>query len=1135
LVRQKWGICIMNRFRLLACVMSILGIYASVDARSVTGSISTQTWDALDSPFYVTGPCTVATGETLTINPGVQVLFDVDVRFVVEGSLQAIGDSADMITFTPNLSSTWQGIKISGQSDNMIHHVLIAGSNASNGGGIAIYGSGTYLDMNGVILENNEARNGGAMDIGSAQVYMANCDIRNNKAGSGGAIFISSGQVYMENCDIRNNNAGSGGAMFIRSGQAYMENCDIRNNIATYMGGAFKVGEAKVTLDNVSIVGNDNDVHTLAKLLLIEQIGDVTLNNVTAVYDMAETGSVSGIINYGKLRITNSIIRRYHISHASDPAYDSLGITITYSNIGGSWPGVGNINADPLFVDPTSGDYHLKPGSPCIDTGDPASPLDPDGTRADMGAFPFNDDGSVGTAVAGLIGTETWTEARSPYYVTDQCTVGVGETLTIEPGVEVEFTSDVPFRVEGSVQAIGSESNNIFFTTGAAGEWGGIKISGGMSSTLDFVDISGGNADAPDGESTPDNSGGGIHVSGAGTSLDLRNSNIANNQATAEGGGLCVDDNASVMVENCVITDNTARNGGGVASLFTEGPGTTLDIAECKIRWNSATGYGGGVYSAGTGAALTITRCEIMGNDATNGGGVLNYISGATITNCTIAGNVATTNGGALHSSGNEGMAVVNSILWNNGSDEVSFTGTLSVTYSDIQGGFEGIGNINADPLFVDADSSDYRLTSGSPCIDAGDPTSPLDPDGTRANMGVIFHGETPTERFSLPSLTIGQNVPELTVDVRATFENARSVQFAFTFDSDVIVPTTFEETAFDGLPGATIQSNVKGDTVIVAMVVNEEVTLLNEVLIRMTFDNIGVGISPLTFLPEYAEVDDTTPSMLDGQVDVGGTLYGDASEDGTVSAFDVTVILRWVVEIVDDINTELADVSGNAQVSAYDAALVLYSVVNPDYVFPVQGGAGIKLAIPIVPTVAWERSDGTWRLCASNTAGIISGEISLRVPNGASINGSGALVINRQGDVVSVAFARVDETPILLCVDGGFASAPEILSGTLNDVPVALSQTPMSYALHQNAPNPFNPSTTIRFTVAQNAPAKLAIYNTTGQLVRTLVDGSIEAGAHEIRWDGMDNAGRLVASGVYIYRLQSSDRVAAKRLTLVR
>ena len=63
---------------------------------------------------------------------------------------------------------------------------------------------------------------------------------------------------------------------------------------------------------------------------------------------------------------------------------------VSYSNIGGGWFGIGNIDLDPLFLDPANGDFSLQPTSPCIDSGDPNSQEDPDGTRADMGAFYYD-------------------------------------------------------------------------------------------------------------------------------------------------------------------------------------------------------------------------------------------------------------------------------------------------------------------------------------------------------------------------------------------------------------------------------------------------------------------------------------------------------------------------------------------------------------------------------------------------------------------------------------------------------------------------------------------------------------------------------------------------------------------------
>jgi len=95
----------------------------------------------------------------------------------------------------------------------------------------------------------------------------------------------------------------------------------------------------------------------------------------------------------------------------------------------------------------------------------------------------------------------------------------------------------------------------------------------------------------------------------------------------------------------------------------------------------------------------------------------------------------------------------------------------------------------------------------------------------------------------------------------------------------------------------------------------------------------------------------------------------------------------------------------------------------------------------------------------------------------------------------------------------------------------------PVPFALHPAAPNPFNPSTTLRCSLPDAEQARLTIWSTTGQLVRTLVDGHVDAGHHSVTWNGTDGAGRAVASGVYLVRLESADagKADVRRITLVR
>jgi hypothetical protein len=93
----------------------------------------------------------------------------------------------------------------------------------------------------------------------------------------------------------------------------------------------------------------------------------------------------------------------------------------------------------------------------------------------------------------------------------------------------------------------------------------------------------------------------------------------------------------------------------------------------------------------------------------------------------------------------------------------------------------------------------------------------------------------------------------------------------------------------------------------------------------------------------------------------------------------------------------------------------------------------------------------------------------------------------------------------------------------------------PISFWLEQNYPNPFNPETTIRYQINQPGPVHLEIYNLLGQKIRTLVNEVQSAGAHSVNWDGLDDAGRSVSSGVYVYRLRADKSVASRKLVLLR
>jgi len=150
-------------------------------------------------------------------------------------------------------------------------------------------------------------------------------------------------------------------------------------------------------------------------------------------------------------------------------------------------------------------------------------------------------------------------------------------------------------------------------------------------------------------------------------------------------------------------------------------------VTSCTFSGNYANYFGGGMYN-GNNSTPTVESCTFSGNAADGkGGGMYNSSSSPTVESCTFSGNSAYHGGGMYNSSSSP--TVTNCLLWGDtGGEIVDDNSTPTVTYSNVQGGYAGTGNINADPLFV----WNLRLAAGSPCIDAANgPAAPAyDQDG---------------------------------------------------------------------------------------------------------------------------------------------------------------------------------------------------------------------------------------------------------------------------------------------------------------------------------------------------------------------------------------------------------------------
>jgi parallel beta-helix repeat protein len=253
--------------------------------------------------------------------------------------------------------------------------------------------------------------------------------------------------------------------------------------------------------------------------------------------------------------------------------------------------------------------------------------------------------------------------------------------------------------------------------------------------------------------------GGGIYCSSS--SPTIKNCIIINNSCTMAGGGgpsgigggiYCYS--SSPTITNCTISNNTVSGVGGAGGGIYCSTSSSPTIKNCIISGNAileggsrSSLSGGGIYCYSS--SPTITNCIISSNFvsggcASSGGGI--YCSSSsypTIMNCTISNNTASASqssyGGGIYSDSSS-PAITNCILWDNTPNEIY--GDPDVTYSDINGGYTGLGNIDGDPLFVS--SGVYELTANSPCVDAGTsagaPSTDIDgnprPQGLDYDMG---------------------------------------------------------------------------------------------------------------------------------------------------------------------------------------------------------------------------------------------------------------------------------------------------------------------------------------------------------------------------------------------------------------
>jgi hypothetical protein len=787
------------------------------------------TWSQAQSPYFVAGDVNVPKNGELVIEPGVKVMFVGTYGMTIgkNARLVAQGTENRPIEFTAlNTDMGWTGLRfLDSGDDDLLSYCSITFSKKS---------AGLITEYDYSTEDGDEDTCGGAVYCYSSSPTITSCKITNNVADKGGAIYCIESYPVITNTVIANN-ASLGGLP--RCGGIYSDwwgapeiiNCTIADNLP---GGIFTTSWEGMTVTNTIVWGNDKyqiqtEESTPTVCFCDVQDGYPGQGNIDADpcffapssgagpdYDGLSANwtlqSVSPCINAGtqmelpptdlagRPRIYSDIVDLGAYENQSDLPLITIAPSATVdagfvpldtnSTVGIDITNTGKIDfkveslsiSDPRdvfsIVTPIN-DRLLAPG----DSVQVEIEFAPTKERVYTGILHVYSTcsnaphkrvtlravGVSGTIVAGGPVSGTWTKAGSPYTVTGDIRVPKGRTLTIEPGVAVKFAGHFGLTAgyRATLRARGTETDPIVFTPIDTDEgWFGIRfVNSGTDDILKYCTIEYSNKPRTGGGSDPNLSGGGILCCGSWeeepgypvpSSPTIDHSLIANNHAESGGGIMCMDGSEAVITNNTIIDNSADYDVGGIFILD---------------------------------ASATITNNVIANNSGLICGGIMNWYGSVSITNNTIVHNRpnALYLGPTMWSWDMQSQPILNNIIWQN---EIYMSEYLfpededyDIRFNNIQGGWPGQGNIDADPLFADPASRDYHLKSQagrwdpktqrwmkddvtSPCIDAGDPssdwTAELWPHGKRINMGA-YGG---TAQASMSSSTVG-NIADLNND----------------------------------------------------------------------------------------------------------------------------------------------------------------------------------------------------------------------------------------------------------------------------------------------------------------------------------------------------------------------------------
>jgi hypothetical protein len=765
-------------------------------------------------------------------------------------------------------------------------------------------------------FSNNDANyTGGGMDNSNSSPALTHCIFSENSAVHGGGMKNHQSSPSLTDCTFISNSADYGGGMNNYESSPVIEDSNFIDNVATNNGGGISDNNSNPVLNGCIFSGSS----AKGSCGMDNCCGSApTLIDCIFIGNTATAWSGGGMGNY-----------------ESTPSLTNCAFSNNDANDGGG--GIHNNSSNSILIGCTFSNNSAKYGGG-VDNCCNSNPT--------LTNCSFTDNTATAWCGAGMNNNNSNPSLTNCTFSNNDANNDGGGMNNIDSSPVLTgcvFTQNLAPHGGGMKNHISGPSlTDCTFSSNFADDGGGISSYESSPNLTNCTFISNNATNTGGGMHNGDNSDANIinctfianstqHIGGGvynwSSRPTLTNCIFSGNIVTGTngiGGGMHNDNNSDANITNCTFVSNSANEAGGGVYNWASSP----TLANCMFSGNSAQSVGGGGLYNNGGSFPSVINCAFCGNTGMNGGGVfdnydnqnnptlINCIFSSNVaasrgggmwngetcapilTNCTFAGNRATNgSGGGMHNEATSNAVLANCVLWGNTdtsgsivSAQIGGDGTAVLSYSCVQDNnpddavvYPGTGNIDDNPLFVDADGPDniagseddnFRLRPDSPCLDAGDnaavpPGVTTDLDGEpRIQNGIVDMGvyEGPTQVFVIEGEPV--TVPEGDIEwfhISLALEPNEPVEVTVAYlsgDTDISV-----------LYGSTLYFNSSNYTVpqpVILAAAEDDDYLIGTAVIRVS----AFGIAPADVAAVESD-NDPVPPVIYVDDDANGTNDG--------------------------------------------------------------------------------------------------------------------------------------------------------------------------------------------------------------------------------------------------------------------